>query len=110
MKSLAERFAWARTQAGLKKSQIAKEMGVGASSITQIEDGTTRTLKASTLVGLQRATGISGEWVVTGVGSPYPDDQIDRIYKDMQKLPREYRDKIEQDIAFLLRLADSSES
>ena len=112
MKTLAERFTWARTQAGLTKAELARILGVSGSAITQIEDGITRTLKASTIVGVEKATGVSGEWIVTGKGKPRMKvaettqedlEQIRHLQEDFQKLSPDQKLKILADAEFFVQ-------
>lgn len=118
MKTLAERFRYAREQAGYSKAELARALKVSRSAIGQIELGVTKNLKASTIVALELATGISGEWIETGKGSPrhrpgpLPDgaeDQVAKIYRELIKLPKEHRDKIEAEIDFLSKMNKTQE-
>lgn len=70
MKTLAERFTYARVSAGLSKAELARRIGVRPSTITMIENGDTKALKGKTAANMERVTGISGEWIVSGRGRP----------------------------------------
>ena len=113
MKSLAQRFTYARERAGFTKAQLSRAIKLSRASITQIEAGITKTLRASTLIALERATGISAEWIETGRGSPRTtpgplpegsENQVSKILEEFVKLPPEHRAKIEAEIDFLLSL------
>lgn len=110
MSTLEERFKFARQQAGLSQAELSRAIGISKSAVSQIESGKTRNLKSATLVALERVSGISSQWIVTGRGEPKAgprlsvedSEQIERIYRDIKKLPASYREKIEQDIEFFL--------
>jgi transcriptional regulator with XRE-family HTH domain len=110
MGTLKERFLFAREKAGLSKAALARALDISKSAVSQIELGTTKNLKADTLVALERVTGVSAQWIVTGRGDPKPgprlsavdSDQVERIYRNIKKLPPAFRAKIEKDIDFFL--------
>lgn len=113
MQTLADRFRTARESAGLTKAQMARELGVSQSAVGQIEKGVTKTLKAKTLITLERVTGFSGAWIENGTGpqfsklGKFPAEeaaQIQRIQEAILRLPPEHRAKIEGEIDFLASL------
>lgn len=114
MKTLAERFTYAREHGGYTKAELSRVLKLSRASVGQIESGITRTLKASTLIGLEKATGISAEWVETGRGAPRTtpklppgsEAQVSKILQEFVKLPPEHQAKIEMEIDFLLSLKD----
>jgi phage repressor protein C with HTH and peptisase S24 domain len=70
MKTLAERFAHARIDAGyLKKVEAARAIGISASAVTQIESGSTQKLDADTLMKASRLFSVNPVWLMSGRGS-----------------------------------------
>lgn len=66
---LSERALEARLSAGYEnRSEFARLVGVSASAIQQIEEGTTLSLRGRTLQGYVRVTNYSGEWLSSGRG------------------------------------------
>ena len=113
VKTLAQRFKYAREAAGLTKADLARALGISRASVTQIESGITKNLRGSTLVSLEQVTGISSEWVEEGRGSPRKrpgplpvgaEDQVAKIYEAFIRLPPEHRARVEAEIDFLLSL------
>lgn len=115
METMAERFRYAREQAGLSKAQLARELRISQQAVGQIEKGITKSLRGSTVLALERVTGYSGRWVETGRGSKLskvgkmPQDeteQLEIMYEQLRRLPPELRAKIEAEIQFLTRLTE----
>ena len=69
LETLADRLKHAREQARKTQTQLAEEIGVSRSAISQIEKGHTREIHMSTLAGLEKALGVRGDWLTTGVGA-----------------------------------------
>lgn len=115
MKSLAERLVFARGRAGLSQSQLARAVKVSASAINQVEKGHTKSLRATTAQAIERATGVSARWLLTGRGEPAAklsgstSEQVERIARALEELPKPYRDRIEAEIAFLRSLQGEGE-
>lgn len=118
MPNLADRIKRIRSEMGLSGAEFARRIGASRSAVNQIEDGTTKSLKATTLVAIERASGFNADWVATGRGQekkrpgalPDGDEaQIDKIYSGLIKLPKEHRDKIEAEIDFLASLTKPPE-
>lgn len=65
---LKERIAEALRIAGKSPTQVAAETGVSDSAISQLLSGKTKTLRASTAVKLEAATGVRTSWLVSGDG------------------------------------------
>lgn len=110
---MAERFRYAREQAGLTKAQLARELRITQQAVGQIEKGVTKSLRGSTILALERVTGFSGRWVETGRGNraskvgkmPASEaEQLDLMYEKLLRLPPEHRKKIEGEIEFLAGL------
>lgn len=113
MKTLAQRFQYAREHASLTKAELARAMKISKASVTQIEDGITKSLKASTLMNLESVTGISGEWVQSGKGAPRvrptavsPDEQerITRLVAAYLSLTPQHKARVEAEVEFLQSL------
>jgi transcriptional regulator with XRE-family HTH domain len=112
MKTLSERLRYARESANLTQSELARAVRVSPSAINQIEKGGTKSLKAPTALAIERVTGISAEWLMSGVGDPSSgsampgsrDEQLRRILEKLEQLPQEHRDKVEAEVRFLASL------
>lgn len=61
-----ERITQARTAKGIKKVDLAKELGVSPATITQWESGVTKEIKGANLTNLCRALGVEPEWLLNG--------------------------------------------
>lgn len=103
----------------MTQAELARAIGVSRSAINQLETGTSKSLKASTIVALEKVSGYNGHWIESGRGkekkqlTPYEkgaEEQIEKIYRELMKLPREHRDKIEAEIDFLVSLNDKPKS
>lgn len=66
--TLAERVRAARKAAGLNKSDLAREVGLSPSAVTQWENGATQTLEGVNLVRAAAAMRVSPVWLATGKG------------------------------------------
>lgn len=67
--TMAERIKLARERAELSQVALAKLIGVSRSAVYQWEHGITKQLTAENIVELQRATGVSASWIITGRGA-----------------------------------------
>jgi phage repressor protein C with HTH and peptisase S24 domain len=72
VKTLAERFAEARSLTGLNPSAFAREIGTSRAAVYFIEDGTTQTLKHETATRAANRCGVNVEWLATGKGPMRP--------------------------------------
>lgn len=70
--SVGDRIRIAREAAGLSKSDLAREVGVSASSVTQWESGETKKLEGENLVMVAIATAVNPVWLATGKGGRHP--------------------------------------
>lgn len=112
METLSERVVFARELVRLTQSQLAREVNVSPSAIHQIEKGHTKSLKAPTAIAIERRTGVSAEWLMSGRGpamrrdreTPSKTAQVNRIMEALENLPESHRDKIESEIRFLASL------
>lgn len=112
-KTLADRFREARESAGLTPAEMARALRVKGSSVSNIESGRTRALRAETAAGVERVTGYSAVWVATGHGprqgrlGKIPSgeaEQVNALYEAIMALPPHLRAKIEADVHFLRSL------
>lgn len=72
--TLANRIKKAREAAKLTKSDLARACGVSPASVTQWENGETKTLEGSNLVKIATATGVEANWIATGKGRIHRKD------------------------------------
>jgi SOS-response transcriptional repressor LexA len=72
--TLGKRIREAREAAGLGKSELAKQVGVSPSAVTQWESDDTKTMEARNLLKAARAMGVDPDWLATGKGSREADD------------------------------------
>ena len=66
--SLQDRITEAIQHSGRKPAEIARAIKKTPSAISQLMDGTTKSLKADTASGLERETGYRANWLISGVG------------------------------------------
>ena len=59
-----------RVARGLTQIQLSGRAGITQGSLSAIERGNTKGLKAGTILALAKALGTSPEWLQTGKGSP----------------------------------------
>lgn len=91
----------------MSQAELARAIGLSRSAVNQIESGATKTLRASTLVALERATGFRAQWIESGRGPRKAisgsADQLERLYDLITRLDPIYREKIEADLDFYLK-------
>jgi SOS-response transcriptional repressor LexA len=66
--TLAERITEAILGSGMRPVEVARAAGRSPSAISQLMDGTTKSLKAETAERLQQVTGYRSTWLVSGTG------------------------------------------
>lgn len=95
--TLAHRFKGAREANGLTVSSAAKKIGIKVSSLSEIEHGHTRKLKAETLAAAARVYHRSAEFLRTGHGSPVhvtadtpEESQLIEAYRLLDEAGRRY--------------------
>lgn len=71
-KTLADRAKWVREQRGLNQTAYAKRLGITQPSLSDIENGETKSLRGGTLVAYQR-DGVNPEYLMKGKGVPFLD-------------------------------------
>lgn len=67
---IGKRVKAMRLSRGMSQKQLAKAVGIAAPSLSDIENGITKSLKADTILGLTKALECSSEWLNTGKGNP----------------------------------------
>lgn len=72
MNTLAERIQAAMSDSGLKQADLASACGVKAASISQLLNGDTKTMAATTAYGIASATGVDIGWLIHGRGPMRP--------------------------------------
>lgn len=72
--SLADRITEAILSSGKRPVEVARAIGRTPSAISQLMDGTTKSLKAETAERLQQATGYRSAWLVSGKGPKLVSD------------------------------------
>ncbi|SIO50792.1 DNA-binding transcriptional regulator, XRE-family HTH domain [Burkholderia sp. GAS332] len=68
LKTLAERLVWARTEAKLSQSQLAKIVGVSQSAIGNLESGARLTSRK--IAAIATALDVNAYWLSDNKGSP----------------------------------------
>lgn len=68
MRNLNDRVREAILASGKSQAEIAREMGITQSAITQWLSGKTKSLKIETALALEKATGVVATWIATGLG------------------------------------------
>lgn len=71
MPTLADRLREAREHTGMNKRQFALAIGAEPATVTQWENGKTASISAALIIAVQRVTGFSAEWLVTGKGDKF---------------------------------------
>ncbi len=67
--NLSDRIREAIQHSGKSQAQIATDTGKSPGAVSQWLDGSTKSLRADTAAALERATGYSAAWLVTGKGT-----------------------------------------
>lgn len=73
--NLGARIKRRREELGLQQIDLARRVGISQPSLSNIESGKTKSLRAATLVGLARALKTTTRWIMTGRG-PHEEDPI----------------------------------
>lgn len=78
---LKQRVAEAIAFAKKSPTQMAAEIGLTDSAISQLLSGKTKNLKASTAIKIELATGVRSSWLVTGEGPKMADGHGSNVKK-----------------------------
>jgi transcriptional regulator with XRE-family HTH domain len=68
---LGERLKWVRKDKGLTQKAFSEPLGTSSGYISEVEQGK-KTPGSDFLVSLSRVWGVGIDWLLTGVGNPYP--------------------------------------
>jgi transcriptional regulator with XRE-family HTH domain len=84
MKTLGDRIREERENKGWSQTELGKRVGVGKSSVSQWENGTTKKMDGLNMVLAAKALGLSADWLATGKGNKYrtpePEKTISAIH------------------------------
>lgn len=76
MSLLEDRIRQAREYAGISKAELARRCGISAAAAIQWEDGSTKSLKAESLIAICDATGVNPRWLALGKGKMAEKDSV----------------------------------
>lgn len=76
----------------MKPGAFAKEVNVTPGAVTQLLDGTTKSLRAETVVLIEQKTGYRASWIVTGKG---PKKLTDGMSQEERRLLSRYREVLQ---------------
>ncbi len=71
--TLGDRIRKRREELGLQQVDVSRIVGIAQSSLSLIESGQTKTLRAATLMGLSKALKTNTKWIMTGRGQHETD-------------------------------------
>lgn len=77
LKTLPERFVWARNRADLSQVKLAKELGISQQSIEKLENG--HVTKPKYLPEAAQRLGVPYVWLLTGIEENTLKDKIDML-------------------------------
>lgn len=77
--SIGSRVKAMRLAKGMNQKQLAKAAGISAPSLSDIENGVTKSLKADTALALGKVLECSTDWLNTGKGTPAAPAHIKSI-------------------------------
>jgi transcriptional regulator with XRE-family HTH domain len=86
--NLSERMASSIKEAGIKKSDLAKKLGISPSAVTQWINGSTTSIDGDNLVRTATILNVDATWLATGSG--------ERYVKKENKVRREINDVLDQ--------------
>jgi SOS-response transcriptional repressor LexA len=72
---LSSRIRTAVAHSGKSQAEIAREMGITQSAITQWLSGSTKTLRAESALALEKATGVRAAWIAKGAGPKFVEQR-----------------------------------
>lgn len=102
--SLGKRLRERRTALGLTQVDLAKQLGVTHSTISQIESGKTK--RTFRVLDLSRALGVPARWLATGEGAAATGNTVQHDVR-LQRLIEKLRQLSPDAISKLDQLADA---
>lgn len=87
--TIAARIKASLTASGLKKSELARRVGVTPGAVTQWLTGETKSLKGTTLVNIANALNVSSQWLETGAGGISKPEHLDLDEQALLSVARE---------------------
>ena len=78
-KTLAERCVEAREDTGLGQAEAAKDLGLKQPSLSDIETGKTKTLRAKTANAMVKLYGVRLPWLIHGIGPKRDANEPDAV-------------------------------
>ena len=96
---IGTRLRHARKLRGLSQYDLAKAAGVKQASVSNLETGSSRSFKGTTLVSFAHILDVSSDWLATGKGSmmqvdtPLPPEAL-RHAREWMKLAPEVRTRV----------------
>lgn len=86
--NLSERLAEALRVSHKSRNQLAADVGMSASAISQIMTGAVKSLKGSTAAKIEAATGVRASWLSTGEGPKMVDaTNVTEAAVGMRRIP-----------------------
>ena len=95
----AARIRHAREKKGISQRELVKRFGYNQTTIVYYETGR-REPRIGYLLNLMKITGVSGEWLLTGKGGMYGDEERE-ITKE-QAIKALFGDKVDEVILYLI--------
>lgn len=68
--NIGDRIKTMRIAKGINQKSLAASIGIKPPSLSDIENGVTKSVKADTILALSKALDCSADWLNTGRGSP----------------------------------------
>lgn len=88
MDTFATRLKYAREKMGLNQSELARRVGIKPQSIQYIESGSTQ--KSRYVLKIAHVLGVNAEWLVYGVGSIEPTENVLVFRENTAELQRRF--------------------
>ena len=85
MTRLGNRIKWARKQLGWSAADLVRKSGVKQGTVSKIEQLNQDTMGKYALP-LQRALGVSMDWLAEGIGDPYPEEPRAKEWQTINSL------------------------
>jgi len=89
MDTFATRLKYARKRTGLNQSELARRVGIKPQSIQYIESGSTQKSRYALKIAAN-VLGVNAEWLVYGVGSIEPTENVLVFRENIAELQRRF--------------------